>query len=125
MADDIAQFFWHGCADGELRYQRCDVCGRAQFYPRPFCAACGGVPSWAVSEGRGTVYATTRVSRAPTADFAPLVPYDILLVDLDEGFRIMAHGAPGLVIGDRVRLGFRRHGERTLPFLGCDELTAP
>jgi uncharacterized protein len=125
MADDLAQFFWHRCAAGELRYQRCGACGRVQFYPRPFCAACGGVPSWAISTGRGSVYAATRVSRAPTADFASLVPYDILLVDLDEGFRMMAHGAPGLVIGDRVRVDFRRHGERALPCFIRDEAPSP
>jgi uncharacterized OB-fold protein len=68
-----------------------------------------------VSAGRGTVYGRTRVSRAPTPEFAALVPYDILLVDLDEGFRMMAHGAPGLAIGQRVGLGFRRHEGRALP----------
>jgi uncharacterized OB-fold protein len=125
MADDLAQFFWHSCATGELRYQRCGACGRVQFYPRPFCAACGGVPSWAVSRGYGTVYAATRVSRAPTPDFAALVPYDILLVDVDEGFRMMAHGAAGLVIGDRVRVGFRGHGERALAYFTRDGALSP
>jgi uncharacterized OB-fold protein len=115
MADALAEHFWRGCAEGELRYQRCAACGATQFYPRPFCLRCGGTPGWAVSSGRGTVYAATRVSRAPTPDVAALAPYDILLVDLDEGFRMMAHGAPGLAIGARVRLGFRRQGERALP----------
>jgi uncharacterized OB-fold protein len=116
MPDDLAQIFWQGCATGVLHYQRCGACGRAQFYPRPFCARCGGAPDWAVSAGCGTVYAVTRVARAPSPDFAALVPYDILLVDLDEGFRMMAHGAPGLVIGERVRVSFRAHGQRALPY---------
>lgn len=116
MADDLAQIFWQGCAEGALRYQRCAACGRAQFYPRPFCARCGGAPAWAHSKGCGTVYAVTRVGRAPSPDFAALVPYDILLVDLDEGFRMMAHGAAGLAIGARVRVSFRAHGERALPY---------
>ena len=120
MADDLAQFFWQGCAAGELRYQRCAGCGRAQFYPRPSCATCGGAPSWAVSKGHGTVYAATRVNRAPTPDFAALVPYDILLVDVDEGFRMMAHGGPGLAIGKRVCVSFRSHGERALPYFKRD-----
>jgi uncharacterized OB-fold protein len=115
MADALATEFWQGCADRELRYQRCGDCGAAQFPPRPFCARCGGAPARAVSQGLGTVYATTRVTRAPTPDFAALAPYDILLVDLDEGFRMMAHGVPGLRIGERVRVAFRRQGERDLP----------
>ena len=39
----------------------------------------------------------------------------IALVDLDEGLRLMAHAAPGLVIGDRVRAGFIEHGGHCLP----------
>ena len=113
--DALAAHFWQGCEAGELRYQRCSGCGAAQFHARPFCARCGAAPLWAVSRGLGTVYAVTRVERAPTPDFARRVPYGILLVDLDEGFRMMAHGAPGLVIGDRVRVGFERSGTRALP----------
>lgn len=114
--DPLAEHFWQGCAVGELRYQRCTQCGRAQFHARPFCAPCGGAaPAWEVSRGLGTVYALTTVHRAPTPEFAALVPYDILLVDLDEGFRMMAQGKPGLAIGDRVRIGFRDHQGRALP----------
>ncbi len=31
------QPFWDGCAAGELRLQRCTICGQAYFYPRPVC----------------------------------------------------------------------------------------
>lgn len=113
--DALAQAFWQACEAGELRYQRCPDCGAAQLFARRFCARCGGTPQWAASSGRGSVYAVTRVTRAPTPDFAQLAPYDILLVDLDEGFRMMAHGAPGLSIGARVRLGFDRRAGRALP----------
>ena len=115
MSDAIAAYFWAGCAAGELRYQRCAACGRVQFYPRSFCAGCGGEPLWEVSARRGTVYSATTVGRLPTPEFAALAPYDIVLVDLDEGFRMMAHAEPGLGIGARVRIGFRRLGERMLP----------
>ena len=47
------------------------------------------------------------------------MPYAIALVDLDEGFRMMANivGAdPARVaIGDRVRLVFEQRGEVALP----------
>ena len=115
MAEDFAAYFWAGCGNGELRFQRCPACHAAQFHARPFCAACGAVPEWSLSLGLGTVYAVTRVSRAPTREFAAIAPYDIVLVDLDEGFRMMAHGAAGLAIGERVRVTFRPLGERMLP----------
>jgi len=68
-----------------------------------------------VSQGRGRVYALTRVERAPTDEFRALAPYVILLVDLDEGYRMMAHGAPDLAIGDRVVVRFFEHQGRSLP----------
>jgi uncharacterized OB-fold protein len=115
MAGDLASEFWAGCAEGELRYQRCPECGVVQFHARPFCRQCGATPEWATSRGLGTVYAVTRVSRAPTPEFAALTPYEILLVDLDEGFRMMAHGVAGLAIGERVCVAFAPVGGRGLP----------
>jgi uncharacterized protein len=120
MQDQNAEEFWTGCARGELRYQLCEGCKRAQFYPRPFCAKCGGESlSWASSKGGGTVYAVTTVERAPTEDFRALQPYAIALIDLDEGFRMMAHADIGVAIGDRVQANFFQHGERHLPKFGA------
>ena len=60
---------------------------------------------WRVSQGRGTVYATTVVYPAEGA------PFNVALVDCDEGFRLMSRVediAPEHVrIGQRVR--FRVH----------------
>jgi uncharacterized OB-fold protein len=43
-------------------------------------------------------------------------PYLIVLVDADEGFRLMAHGAHDLRIGARVRCRFVPFGDRLIPF---------
>ena len=114
--DKLAAHFWNGCAAGELRYQRCGACSALQPYPRAYCLHCGAAgPDWLAGRGRGTVYAATRVERAPTDEFRALAPYVIVLVDLDEGYRMMAHGAPGLGIGERVRVHFFEHCGRHLP----------
>lgn len=112
--------FWDGCRAGVLRYQRCAACGRPQFYPRTRCAGCGGADlGWRDSRGLGTVHAVTVVHRAPTPAFARDVPYALALVDLDEGFRLMANVVGGdpetVAIGDRVRVVFERRGEMALP----------
>ena len=114
--DKLAAHFWNGCAAGELRYQRCRACAAPQSYPRAFCLRCGGADlEWRIGRGRGTVYAWTRVERAPSDEFRALAPYLIVLVDLDEGYRMMGHGAAQLAIGERVRAGFFEHGRRHLP----------
>jgi len=114
--DKYTAHFWEGCALGELRYQHCSDCAAAQLHARAFCVRCGGARlEWRKALGSGKVYALTCVERAPTDAFRALAPYVIVLVDLDEGMRMMAHGVPGLAIGTRVRAGFFEHGGRSLP----------
>jgi hypothetical protein len=45
----------------------------------------------------------------------PHAPYAIVLVDADEGFRLMAHGEPGLCIGERVQARFLTVAGRLIP----------
>ena len=105
-----SQPFWAGTLNDELRYQRCPACARAQFPPRGGCIRCGGPLVWAVSAGRGSIHSFTRVERAPSAAFKASVPYVLVLVDIDEGFRLLltlrdAHEA-SVAIGQRVRVIF-------------------
>jgi uncharacterized protein len=92
-----------GLAAGELRFQRCGGCDRAVFYPRVLCPFCGSRELvWAVAAGEGVVYATTAMHRREAE------PYNVCLVDLDEGFRMMSRvegpAAEAVAIGARVRL---------------------
>ena len=99
-----------------ILYRRCARCGAVWYFARDFCPSCGaGEVRVEVSAGRGTVFAATDVARAPSPELRPYAPYTILLVDLDEGFRMMAHGEPGLAIGERVAAGFARFADRLVP----------
>ncbi len=114
--DNLAQHFWTGCNEGELRLQRCAECNHVQFFPRSHCLKCSGDRvDWQVSKGIGTIYSVTRVERAPTDEFRALSPYSIALVDLDEGIRLMAHAHPALKIGDQACVTFFNHNNRALP----------
>jgi hypothetical protein len=44
------------------------------------------------------------------------VPYNIVLVDTAEGFRMMAHGDNDLVIGDKVTARFVQFAGRMVPY---------
>jgi len=100
-----------------ISYQRCKACGKAQYFRRDFCQSCGGTELQTLrADGRGTVYARSHVTRAPTPQARAHGPYTIVLVDADEGFRLMAHGADDLAIGDRVTATFTRFVDRLVPY---------
>jgi len=70
---------------GELAYQVSAGDGKAVFYPRIVAPGSGRADlEWRVSKGLGTVYATTVVYSKNEA------PYNVALIDMDEGFRMMS-----------------------------------
>jgi uncharacterized OB-fold protein len=100
-----------------ILYQSCLACGKAQYFRRGFCAACGSTElAERPASGKGTIYATSVVMRAATPETRAHVPYNIVLVDAEEGFRMMAHGANDLAIGDAVAARFTRFAGRLVPY---------
>jgi len=87
---------------GRLAYQYDPREGRAVFFPRVIAPGHGGPLEWRDSAGLGTVYSTTTVHPRHGA------PYNVALIDMDEGFRLMSCVLglpPGEVrIGQRVRV---------------------
>ena len=90
--------------EGRFCVQRCRETGRYVFHPRvlsPFT----GQPTldWVEVSGRGTVYSTTVIRRRPEQGG----DYNVVLVDLDEGCRMMSRvegPAPAEIrIGLKVR----------------------
>jgi uncharacterized OB-fold protein len=83
------QHFWEGTRAGELLLQRCRVCARPYFPPRPFCPRCASrdVEIFRAS-GRATLYSYV-IHERPVPGFAP--PYAIAVVALEEGPRMMTN----------------------------------
>jgi len=100
-----------------ILFQSCGACGRVQYFRRDFCAACGaGDLKEKRASGDGTIYAISLVCRAATPETRAHVPYNIVLVDTREGFRMMAHGDTNLAIGDRVTARFVPFAGRIVPY---------
>ena len=98
-------------------YQCCAVCGTLQYFRRSFCRVCSAPdPIEKQASGEGTVYATSLVVRAATPEMRAHVPYNIVLVDTVEGFRMMAHGDNDLAIGDKVTARFAQFAGRLVPY---------
>ncbi|MBX6319909.1 OB-fold domain-containing protein [Pigmentiphaga sp.] len=87
-------------AQGKLAFQFDAALGRPVFPPRVIGPGSGTADlEWRISEGLGTVYAVTIISPRGEA------PYNVVLVDMDEGFRLMSR-VEGLPPGE-VRIGMR------------------
>ena len=114
MTDKLAD--WTKGAEA-IVYQSCDPCGNVQYFHRSFCAACGAPdPAPKSASGAGTVYATSLVCRAATPETRAHVPYNIVLVDTVEGFRMMAHGDIDLAIGDEVSASYQPFAGKLVPY---------
>ena len=121
IPQSLSAHFTDGLQSHVIRYQRCNACGHAQTLARYACQRCGSEKlDWHDSAGLATVRARTVVSRAPSDEFRALAPYTLVIVELDEGPRLMANvlGAkPGdVAIGMRVKVCFEQASEDiTLP----------
>lgn len=83
---------WFTAADqGRLIYQQCAKCWRVPTYTRAMCPYC-----WSSSlevktaSGNGVVHTFTVQFRAGGPGFDEDVPYTLVLVDLEEGGRVLA-----------------------------------
>lgn len=111
----LAQPYLDGLARHEIRFQHCTACGQAQTFAHDACQHCGAESLvWKTSSGRGRIYAATIVSRAPSDAFRALAPYTLVVVEMQEGARIMGHADPGTEIGDSVVASFFVHQGQTL-----------
>ena len=72
-------------ADGRLMLPREMMSGRCFFPPRVASPANGGAWEWVEASGRGTVYSTSVVHPKP-----PEVAFNVALVELEEGPRLMS-----------------------------------
>jgi uncharacterized OB-fold protein len=94
-----------------------------RFPVTPLCPECHSFDfEWAPCSGRGTVYSYTVVHHQTHPAFP--VPYTMLLVELEEGPRLMAQlrGKPEAVaIGGSVRLEWNDLPSQPLPVFVVDE----
>ena len=116
----MTQPFWDACARGELIYQTCHDCGRANFDPQPVCRHCRSEAlSWKASDGTGSVFSWSVVWRPQSPQF--VAPYAPAIVRLDEGYdmvsTIISCEPTDIAAGMRVTVQFHPIGDGiSLPY---------
>jgi uncharacterized OB-fold protein len=95
IADEDSRPFFDGAREGVLLLRRCRDCGTFMSPTggigtplRPRCVTCFSADlEWAPATGRGTLYSFALMHQVYDAAFAAEAPYNIAVVELDEGVR--------------------------------------
>ena len=113
--------YWEAARKGELRMQKCADCGLVRFPPSVLCARClSENAAWVKLSGRGTVFSWIVVHQSQHPAFNTDTPYNVTIVELEEGPRLHTTvvGCPN----DQIRIGLpvevvfdRINDEVTLP----------
>ncbi len=122
--DAAEEPYWAAAREHRLLIKRCTACGRAHFYPRPFCPHCwSDQVDWEDASGRATLYTYSIVHRNDLPPFGDRVPYVAGVVDLEEGPRMLTNvegvAFEDLRVGMPLTVRFRREtDEFTFPVFG-------
>ncbi len=114
--DTLNRPFWELAREKKLAVQVCAACGDKHFPPSPVCPAClGESQRWEVVSGKGTLLSWVTFHRAYWDGFLKDVPYDVCLVQLDEGpvliSNLVATAGRTIAVGARVEVVFEAASE--------------
>lgn len=85
LADGDTQEFWDACREHRLVVQQCSDCGHFRFAPVPLCFNCRSFSfRWVESQGVGEIYTWTVVHRSVHPATEESVPYNTVVVKLDD-----------------------------------------
>lgn len=119
-ADDASRPFYDGAMEGRLMLMRCGQCGAYRLPSRQHCDRCLSPQfSWVQASGKGTVRTFAVMHRVYHPAFAGEVPYNITVVELEEGPRIVSN-LVGVANADiradmPVQVEWERHSDVALP----------
>jgi uncharacterized OB-fold protein len=110
VSSDMAPFF-EAARARRLVVQRCRGCGALRFPARERCSGClAREAEWVPVSGRGTVFSYAVMHQVYHPGFAAEVPYAVVLVELEEGPRLVSNvvGCPPgeLAVGLPVEVVF-------------------
>ena len=84
--------YWDSLAQGALSFQRCSACGHAWLPARSECPAClGDQWAWEKAAGGAKLISWVVYHTAFHPAFAKRLPYNVAVVELDEGPRLISN----------------------------------
>ena len=116
-----AKPFWANLREHKLTAQRCKACGKFfTFPPQGSCPHClSSDYDWIAVSGKGKVYSFVTYHRAWHLAYQDKTPYNVSLIDLDEGPRLISNVVgckhDAVKIGMPVEIVYDDREEYTLP----------
>lgn len=108
---ELTRPYWEGLREGRLLIQRC-ACGHAFLPARRHCPEClKPDPAWEPASGRGTILSWVVYHVAYHPAFQSRLPYNVALVQLDEGPHVLTNivdGNDALRAGAKVELAIEQ-----------------
>ncbi len=84
--------YWRTLGEGRLQFQRCARCGHAWLPPREDCPSCWSPEwRWQAASGRGRLVSWVVFHTAFHESFEKRLPYNVALIELDEGPRLISN----------------------------------
>ena len=108
--------YWDGLVSGVLTFQRCKSCGHAWLPPRSDCPGCLSADCvWESAAGGAKLISWVVYHVAFHPAFANRLPYNVAVVELDEGPRLISNvvrveDAETLKIDQRLQLVIEDEG---------------
>ena len=89
---DANRPYFEALAKGRLAFPRCTACGHAFLPPRAACPACLSPDlAWETASGRARILSWVVYHMAYADHLKDRVPYDVTLVELEEGPRLLTN----------------------------------
>jgi uncharacterized OB-fold protein len=106
LPDGLDEPFWIALQRGAVALQRCEGCGTWIWGPQWLCPNCHRFdPAWVEVEPRGRIFSWTRTWQGFAPEFADVLPYVTVLVELPEA-------------GNRRLLGILLDADEAEPAIG-------
>ena len=87
--DEASAPYFEAAAQGRLMLMRCRACGTYRYPSRDRCDACWSTDTeWVPASGRATLHSWVIFHQVYHPAFADKVPYNVAVVELEEGPRI-------------------------------------
>ncbi len=118
--DEASKPFFDGAREGRFMLMKCQACGAMRLPSRQHCDSCLSPNfEWIAASGRGKVRTFAIMHQRYHPGFASDIPYNVTIVELDEGPRLPTNivGIPNseIRVGMDVVVEWEHHEDVTIP----------